>query len=98
MSVLKKWNGSAWVPLVVGATGPQGPSSSVSSAAVVAAITSSPSAVKASLALVKADVGLGSVDNTADSAKPVSSAQAAAIAAAPFSSVGLAAGLAIALG
>lgn len=31
--------------------------------------------------LVKADVGLGAVDNTADSAKPVSTAQAAAIAA-----------------
>lgn len=34
--------------------------------------------LKTSLALVKADVGLGSVDNTADTAKPVSTAQAAA--------------------
>lgn len=32
------------------------------------------------ISLVKGDVGLGSVDNTADSAKPVSTAQAAAIA------------------
>jgi hypothetical protein len=32
------------------------------------------------VALVKADVGLGSVDNTADTAKPVSVAQAAALA------------------
>lgn len=32
------------------------------------------------VSLVKADVGLGSVDNTADSAKPVSTAQASAIA------------------
>lgn len=38
--------------------------------------------VKTDLALTKADVGLGSVDNTADSAKPVSTAQAAAIASA----------------
>lgn len=37
--------------------------------------------VKADLALTKADVGLGSVDNTADAAKPVSAAQAAADAA-----------------
>lgn len=37
-------------------------------------------AAKAFLAMVKSDVGLGSVDNTADSAKPVSTAQAAAIA------------------
>jgi hypothetical protein len=33
------------------------------------------------VALTKGDVGLGSVDNTADSAKPVSTAQASAIAA-----------------
>lgn len=37
-------------------------------------------ALSANVTLVKADVGLGSVDNTADSAKPVSTAQAAAIA------------------
>lgn len=37
--------------------------------------------VKTLLALVKADVGLGSVDNTADASKPVSTAQAAADAA-----------------
>jgi hypothetical protein len=36
--------------------------------------------LKADLTLVKADVGLGSVDNTADSAKEVSGPQAAAIA------------------
>lgn len=35
---------------------------------------------KTLLALVKADVGLGGVDNTSDAAKPVSTAQAAAIA------------------
>ncbi|PBC02677.1 hypothetical protein [Mesorhizobium sp. WSM3860] len=35
-------------------------------------------ALKTALVLVKADVGLGNVDNTADSAKPVSTAQAAA--------------------
>ena len=35
--------------------------------------------IKTSLALVKADVGLGNVDNTADTAKPVSSAQQTAI-------------------
>lgn len=37
------------------------------------------SAVKTTFALVKADVGLGSVDNTADTAKPVSVAQQAAL-------------------
>ena len=35
--------------------------------------------IKTALTLVKADVGLGSVDNTADTAKPVSSAQQAAL-------------------
>jgi hypothetical protein len=35
--------------------------------------------IKTDLALVKADVGLGSVDNTADSAKPVSTAQQTAL-------------------
>lgn len=35
--------------------------------------------VKTDLALVKADVGLGSVDNTADSAKPVSTTQQTAL-------------------
>jgi len=39
-----------------------------------------PAQVKTDLGLTKADVGLGAVDNTADSAKPVSTAQAAAIA------------------
>ena len=38
-------------------------------------------AMKTALALAKADVGLGSVDNTADASKPVSTAQAAADAA-----------------
>jgi hypothetical protein len=37
-----------------------------------------PAQVKATLALTKSDVGLGSVDNTADASKPVSTAQAAA--------------------
>lgn len=37
-------------------------------------------ALSANVTLAKGDVGLGSVDNTADSAKPVSTAQAAAIA------------------
>jgi hypothetical protein len=36
--------------------------------------------LKTDLALVKADVGLGSVDNTSDASKPVSTAQATAIA------------------
>lgn len=36
-------------------------------------------ALSANVTLAKADVGLGSVDNTADSAKPVSTAQATAI-------------------
>lgn len=36
-------------------------------------------AAKAALSLAKADVGLGSVDNTADSAKPVSTAQQTAL-------------------
>jgi hypothetical protein len=44
-------------------------------------IRKSYAAIKTALALVKADVGLGNVDNTADSAKPVSTAQAAADAA-----------------
>lgn len=40
-----------------------------------------PAQVKTDLALVKGDVGLGNVDNTSDANKPVSTAQAAAIAA-----------------
>lgn len=36
--------------------------------------------VKTALGLAKADVGLGNVDNTADASKPVSTAQATAIA------------------
>jgi hypothetical protein len=38
-----------------------------------------PAQLKSTLALVKGDVGLGSVDNTADSAKPVSTAQQTAL-------------------
>lgn len=38
-----------------------------------------PSQVKTDLALTKSDVGLGSVDNTADTAKPVSTAQQTAL-------------------
>lgn len=41
--------------------------------------TRTPAQVKTDLVLVKADVGLGNVDNTADSAKPVSSAQQSAL-------------------
>lgn len=44
--------------------------------------------LKAALGLTKADVGLGNVDNTADSAKPVSTAQAQAIATALTSAEG----------
>ncbi|WP_406858476.1 hypothetical protein ABEG18_12950 [Alsobacter sp. KACC 23698] len=40
-------------------------------------------AMKTLLALVKGDVGLGNVDNTSDANKPVSTAQAAAIASSP---------------
>lgn len=47
-------------------------------AGLVGVITAA--ALKTALALVKADVGLGSVDNTSDSGKPVSTAQAASIA------------------
>lgn len=39
-----------------------------------------PSQFKADLSLAKADVGLGNVDNTSDASKPVSTAQATAIA------------------
>jgi hypothetical protein len=38
-----------------------------------------PAQLKSTLALAKADVGLGNVDNTADSAKPVSTAQQTAL-------------------
>jgi len=44
-------------------------------------------ALSADVTLAKADVGLGSVDNTADTAKPVSTAQAAAILAATQAAV-----------
>ena len=40
-----------------------------------------PATAKTNLALVKGDVGLGNVDNTSDANKPVSTAQASAIAA-----------------
>jgi hypothetical protein len=46
-------------------------------------VNSTPAQVKTDLALVKGDVGLGNVDNVADASKPVSSAQAAAIATKP---------------
>lgn len=42
----------------------------------------SPAVAKANLGLTKADVGLGSVDNTSDASKPVSTAQSSAITAA----------------
>jgi len=45
-------------------------------------------AQKALLSLTKSDVGLGNVDNTSDASKPVSTAQAAAIAAKIGGSVG----------
>lgn len=41
--------------------------------------TRTPAQLKTDLVLVKADVGLGSVDNTADTAKPVSTAQQTAL-------------------
>lgn len=43
-------------------------------------VNRTPSQFKGDLSLTKADVGLGSVDNTADASKPVSTLQAAAIA------------------
>lgn len=54
-----------------GATGAQGPPGADGGVTSVAGKTGV-------VTLVKADVGLGSVDNTADTAKPVSTAQAAA--------------------
>ena len=42
-------------------------------------VGSTPATVKTDLALAKADVGLGSVDNTSDTAKPVSTAQQTAL-------------------
>ncbi|MDB5618476.1 hypothetical protein [Tardiphaga sp.] len=51
----------------------------ISVAGLVGAITAS--ALKTALSLVKGDIGLGNVDNTSDAGKPVSTAQAAAIAA-----------------
>jgi hypothetical protein len=45
-----------------------------------ASTTAARTAIGAGTASTKADVGLGSVDNTSDAAKPVSTAQAAAIA------------------
>jgi hypothetical protein len=61
-------------------------SSAVSSAAPVSSVAGKTGAVT----LAKADVGLGSVDNTADTAKPVSTAQAAADAATLASAIGVA--------
>ena len=48
-------------------------------AAASAWASRTPAQAKTSLALVKADVGLGSVDNTADTGKPVSTAQQTAL-------------------
>lgn len=53
--------------------------------------------VKTDLALVKADVGLGNVDNTSDAGKPVSTAQAAADAVVLASAQGYADGLVVGL-
>lgn len=50
-------------------------------ASLAKADASAPAGTGTSGAIVKADVGLGNVDNTADTAKPVSIAQAAAILA-----------------
>jgi hypothetical protein len=58
------------------------PSSAItdfSTAAAAAAPVQSVAGKTGSVALVKADVGLGSVDNTADTAKPVSTAQQTAL-------------------
>ena len=54
---------------------------SFTSAAAAAAPVQSVAGRSGAVTLAKADVGLGSVDNTADSSKPVSTAQAAADAA-----------------
>ena len=54
-----------------GATGIQGPAGS--------ALVTSVSGKTGAVALVKGDVGLGSVDNTSDAAKPVSTAQQTAL-------------------
>jgi hypothetical protein len=54
-----------------GAVGAQGPAGS--------ALVTSVSGKTGAVTLVKADVGLGSVDNTADTAKPVSTAQQTAL-------------------
>jgi hypothetical protein len=50
------------------------------------------SSLKSSLSLTKSDVGLGNVDNTADSSKPVSSPQATAIATAQATAISTAEG------
>lgn len=57
-----------------------------------------PAQLKTDLTLTKADVGLGSVDNTDDASKPVSTAQAAADAAVLASATARATALAVALG
>jgi hypothetical protein len=50
-------------------------------------INRSPAQLKSDLALSAGDMGLGSVDNTSDASKPVSTAQAAAIAAVILDSI-----------
>ncbi|QNK82580.1 glycosyl hydrolase family 28-related protein [Nakamurella sp. PAMC28650] len=61
------------VTVEVGAAGPEGPVGP-------GGVTSVNGHTGSSVTVTKVDVGLGSVDNTSDSAKPVSPAQAAAIA------------------
>lgn len=55
----------------IGDAGPAGSDATVNAANVQAAITADRPGAKTALALVKADVGLGNVDNTADAAKAV---------------------------
>jgi hypothetical protein len=56
---------------LTGATGPAGSDATVTNTNVNSAINTNVAATKTVLAFVKGDVGLGNVDNTADSAKNV---------------------------
>lgn len=74
------------------AAGDPHPQYTTAAEAAAAAPVQSVAGKTGAVTLVKADVGLGNVDNTSDSAKPVSTAQAAAIATAtaihPFLLIG----------
>lgn len=60
-------------------------------------VNRTPAQFKTDLSLAKGDVGLGSVDNTADASKPVSTAQATAITAAENNAKSYADGLVVGL-